>query len=295
LLCRSLIGTYPGVATAKAFITPPNQPGFDVHFDPCSVFVVQLEGRKHWKVWDQFSYHPNQTMSRTVRLEELGAAAIDVVLEPGDVLYLPSGFPHGARCLAEHSCHISFSLYPIKTGAVFRFALNRAFDQIPSLRDYVLTQRDDEKAKATTALRDFVRFLESMDLTRMAEDLSASMNASLPEIEPYGISNASYQSRLTGSSLFHVRKSSLPRLENCGETIRITYASSMVARAGSVFDAPYIQIPAVAAEELTAIISASKPTAIADLPGSLDENSKVMLVGELARRGVLNLVGAQKE
>ncbi|UNF36800.1 cupin domain-containing protein [Bartonella krasnovii] len=40
---------------------------------------------------------------------ELSAPEIEVVLDQGDVLYIPAGTPHVAKCLDNYSLHRAFS------------------------------------------------------------------------------------------------------------------------------------------------------------------------------------------
>ena len=35
----------------NAYLTPPAEQGLDIHFDFHDVIVVQLAGRKRWRVW----------------------------------------------------------------------------------------------------------------------------------------------------------------------------------------------------------------------------------------------------
>ncbi len=70
------------------------------------VFIVQLEGEKHWKVWDE-RHQPllleGESASGAVRPDI--NPAIDTVLRAGDVLYIPRGCWHGAEtrdCVSLH-------------------------------------------------------------------------------------------------------------------------------------------------------------------------------------------------
>lgn len=43
---------------ANMYLTPPGKAGLSPHYDVRDVFVVQLEGRKHWKMWEPVSKLP---------------------------------------------------------------------------------------------------------------------------------------------------------------------------------------------------------------------------------------------
>ncbi|WP_299792628.1 cupin domain-containing protein [uncultured Shewanella sp.] len=67
--------------------------GVGPHIDLYDVFICQGSGRRRWKVGDrgphkEFSAHP--ALLHTEAFEPI----IDVELLPGDILYLPPGYPH---------------------------------------------------------------------------------------------------------------------------------------------------------------------------------------------------------
>jgi Cupin superfamily protein len=84
------------------------------HWDDIEAFCLQLEGRKRWKV-----YAP----SKEARLPRVSSEdftdddmqdqepVLDVILEPGDLLYMPRGWVHQGITLAgnEHSLHLTVS------------------------------------------------------------------------------------------------------------------------------------------------------------------------------------------
>jgi ribosomal protein L16 Arg81 hydroxylase len=93
-----------------AFLTPSGKKGYPPHHDPVDLFIVQLEGTKHWKLWPP----PVQRLgdNEQYTLDELGAPSIEVSLEPGDVLYLPYGTPHAAAAEGNASLHLSIMMRP---------------------------------------------------------------------------------------------------------------------------------------------------------------------------------------
>ena len=100
---------------ANAYLTPAASRGLAPHWDDVEVFVLQVEGAKSWKVW---GWEPRAggpggerrrrgggegtgaplASSPSGDLDErsLGEPALEVVLRPGDVLYLPRGTVHAA-------------------------------------------------------------------------------------------------------------------------------------------------------------------------------------------------------
>lgn len=115
----------------NAYLSPAGHArGLEHHYDLHDVFVVQLEGTKHWQVWE-----PLERTERPVKgsatptamaAEELGPPALDVVLQPGDCLYLPRGFPHAAATGEAASAHLTVGLLAIPWAAVARRAVDAA-------------------------------------------------------------------------------------------------------------------------------------------------------------------------
>lgn len=98
----------------NVYLTPQNSQGFAPHYDDIEAFVLQLEGSKHWRVYNPRT--PQEFLARdssqNFNQDELGKPILDVVLEPGDMLYFPRGFIHQAVTVeGKHSLHITVSMY----------------------------------------------------------------------------------------------------------------------------------------------------------------------------------------
>ncbi len=101
---------------ANAYITPPQNQGFDDHYDVHDVFVLQIEGAKRWVIHAPVFDAPLRDQPWTDRREAVGRAAqtdpvIDAVLEPGDALYLPRGWLHAATAQGEVSIHLTLGIH----------------------------------------------------------------------------------------------------------------------------------------------------------------------------------------
>lgn len=94
-------------AEAVLFVTPAGNAGFRPHADASDVVVLQTVGTKDWRVWARPG---GSVANREHDVAELGCPALEVTLEPGDVLYLPAGTPHAASATQELSMHLSFGL-----------------------------------------------------------------------------------------------------------------------------------------------------------------------------------------
>ncbi|MDR6508591.1 cupin domain-containing protein [Arthrobacter oryzae] len=101
---------------ANAYITPPQNRGFDDHYDVHDVFVLQIEGTKRWIIHEPVHTDPLRDQPWTDRRSTVAEAAkgeayINTVLEPGDVLYLPRGWLHAAQAQGEVSIHLTLGIH----------------------------------------------------------------------------------------------------------------------------------------------------------------------------------------
>ncbi|MCL1140832.1 cupin domain-containing protein [Shewanella pneumatophori] len=79
-----------------SFATPGG--GVGAHIDNYDVFIIQGEGQRHWTVGDKGQYAPKNNDPTTPLIEGF-EPIIDAVLEKGDLLYIPPGYPHQGQTL----------------------------------------------------------------------------------------------------------------------------------------------------------------------------------------------------
>lgn len=103
---RTLESALPVEAKAFIFLTPEDNTGMLPHRDGSHVLVMQLEGRKEWRLYD-----PGAVSKSTSGLDvDVTAPPRVELLHPGDVLYLPHGYPHAATAVDGWSLHLTFTL-----------------------------------------------------------------------------------------------------------------------------------------------------------------------------------------
>ncbi|MFX4273600.1 cupin domain-containing protein [Propionibacteriaceae bacterium Y1685] len=132
---------------ANAYITPPQNRGFDDHYDVHDVFVLQVEGTKRWVIHEPVHPAPLREQPWTDHREQVAEAArtepiIDTVLEPGDVLYLPRGWLHAAEAQGAVSIHLTLGVHVWTQYALAEQLVRSALDVL----------RDDPAMRASLAL-----------------------------------------------------------------------------------------------------------------------------------------------
>ena len=105
-------------ASANLYVSWQSTQGFNTHWDDHDVFVVQVRGEKHWRIYGVTRVSP---LKRDI--EENGPAPKEPIwtgrLGAGDVLFIPRGWWHDARGVPGQgrasmhlSCHVG-----VRTGS----------------------------------------------------------------------------------------------------------------------------------------------------------------------------------
>jgi 50S ribosomal protein L16 3-hydroxylase len=72
--------------------------GVGPHFDQYDVFIIQGTGRRRWRVGEKVPMKQHCPHPDLLQVEPFDAI-IDEEMEPGDILYIPPGFPHEGYAL----------------------------------------------------------------------------------------------------------------------------------------------------------------------------------------------------
>jgi ribosomal protein L16 Arg81 hydroxylase len=108
----------------NVYCSPPNTQGFHCHFDLHEVFVLQVEGTKHWRVFAPTIEAPIESWHAKDAPDATAKPYLDVVLRKGDVLYVPRGHWHYAVAQDTTSIHVTVGVTCHK-GAAFMDWLSR--------------------------------------------------------------------------------------------------------------------------------------------------------------------------
>ena len=157
----------------NAYWTPANSQGFAPHWDDIDAFVLQIEGRKRWRLYptrdvsEKFPRFSSAEFSKEERKRLEESKYVEIILEPGDLMYMPRGTIHEAFCIAndddeegkgddEASLHLTISVNQRNT---FADILEHVFSD--ALADAVNTNVELRRCPP----RDFLRNLTRLDET----------------------------------------------------------------------------------------------------------------------------------
>jgi quercetin dioxygenase-like cupin family protein len=151
-------------SNAVVFFSQRGNEAYRGHLDTDDVLAIHLGGAKKWRI------HKRQAPRRANLVElgeaEMGPIETEIVMRPGDVLFLRSGTPHRAETIDDYSLHISFDLCDRAAGieAVFDLLLKQ-YDR-DALRPYGTVQEVLDKVATLGKTENFRREVDVLQQQR---------------------------------------------------------------------------------------------------------------------------------
>jgi lysine-specific demethylase/histidyl-hydroxylase NO66 len=270
VFCRLLEDALGHAVQANAYYTPRGSQGFAVHHDTHDVLVLQVAGEKRWLLYDSLLELPLKHQRYSSALGEHGEPTDDLVLGPGDTLYLPRGWLHQAETSASDSLHLTIGITAYTWFEAARDALAECEDDLELRRgvgdgggDRLAGLLAEKLDPATVERRRRRRFVDSRRPIR--ED---------------GISQLRALEHLDVESSLERRETVIADLEERADGTAL------------VFEGKEIRFPPHAGPELEACFAAEEPFRTLDLPGELDAAGRLVLVRRLVREGFLRIVSS---
>jgi hypothetical protein len=261
--CRTLEAELGHPAQANSYYTPRRSQGFGVHHDTHDVFVLQIAGEKHWRVYDPLFELPLKHQRYSASLGEHGPPVLETTLRAGDTLYLPRGWLHEALTSETDSLHITVGINLHTWVDALRAALDECEDDVEFRRSV-----PEDGEMATALLERLAAQLHSGDVARRAR--ARFVGSRRPVLD---------------GQLEEVRALGSLELDTPLER-RATVIADLEETTLS-FEGKHVTFPEHAREELEAVFAADEPFTAAGLPGGLDGESRLVLVRRLIREGFL--------
>lgn len=195
-LCKGLEHVFSSHVQANLYLTPPNAQGFRTHYDNHDVLVIQVEGQKHWRIYDKPIEAPFRGEGFEPGKHETGALRQEFVLKAGDCAYVPRGLMHDAQTSGDAaSLHVTVGLITRTWADLMLEAVSEVALRTPELRRSLpagFARPDFDRAGARAELEKLAALLArevkldpALDLqidtfirSRPAENRGAVLNAS---------------------------------------------------------------------------------------------------------------------
>lgn len=265
----------------NSYLTPRAAQGFAHHYDVHDVFVLQVVGTKHWQI--HAPVHPDPLRSqpwtdRRGEVERVSAAEplIDTVLEPGDVLYLPRGYVHGARAQDGISLHLTVGIHPVTRYSIVESLLAEA-SAAPGLRTSLplgadLDRPDEVAGYLRETIAELTSWLDQLDPTVAADRLrQRTWRQNRPAPLP-PLAQLQALSDLTSASRLGLREHLELHCRPVDSGIRLETVTG------------HLDVPAEVGPTIDALRAGQQVT-VAALPGG-DEQTRIDLARRLLRAGI---------
>lgn len=259
-LARGLESSLGHSCQVNAYFTPPGARGLAVHSDSHDVFVLQCFGSKRWEI-----HAPDSVW--------------DVVLEPGDALYMPRGTPHAATAQETLSGHLTVGILSqtwrdLLTGTVrdalegapFDEALPVGWHRDPTLVSAALRERLD----------DLRRHLDDLDVADEALRRSERFLTRRPPTLAGGLVDRTRLPGLTDATTVRRRSGAICETRHDSDALVLLLGDRRVTM-------PRWLEPAVAR------LCSGDDVLVGDLP--IDAQSRLVLIRRLVREGLLEVDG----
>lgn len=147
---------------ANAYASWTDREGFGLHWDDHDVVVVQVHGSKRWRLYGSTREAPTFRDVESPESPE-GDPVADIVLAPGDVLYLPRGWWHAVTAdQGTESLHLTFGMVP-HTGADLMLWV------VDQLRSSLALRKDIPRFASLPEQSDFIEAVRREVLDMMAD------------------------------------------------------------------------------------------------------------------------------
>ena len=137
-VCAMLGQRFAGLANANIYCSFDNVQAFATHYDPHEVFAVQCDGEKIWRLYENRADTPlGQGGETQAEIDAArGRVTHEVLMRPGDLLYLPRGIYHDAIAREGASLHVTFAVAP-RPGVMLGPLIEAAMRLDPAFRAYL--------------------------------------------------------------------------------------------------------------------------------------------------------------
>jgi hypothetical protein len=237
-LCLELTQEVSHRVSANLYVTPPRSQGLDRHQDGHDVLILQVDGRKRWRIWKSdapvpldslpaLTFEVAKRVRRDYRGTPYGGRSVsdveiegkkewDLELSPGDMIYVPRGWAHEVWTEDSHSAHLTFGFHLVSWVDLLMTVVAQASRRDGAFRDAlpigfarVAPDRPSVRSRTEALL---ARLQESDGADAMEEVIGRWLQRDLdklphdPKIEPGRVVDAGTRLKRTRPAAFVARE-----------------------------------------------------------------------------------------
>ncbi|HZO63048.1 MAG TPA: cupin domain-containing protein [Gaiellaceae bacterium] len=261
--CRELEAELECGVQANSYYTPRSSQGFAVHHDTHDVFVLQVAGEKHWRVYEPLLELPLKGQRWSSSLGAPGPAVLELTLRAGDTLYLPRGWLHDALTSETDSLHVTVGVNVHTWVDALRAALAECEEDVEFRRSVPADGEPQVDLVERLADRLGPAEVRRRARSRFVDGRRAILDGHLEEVR--GLDSIALDTP--------VERRATVIADLAGTTLS--------------FEGKHLEFPEQARAGLQAAFEAELPFCAADLPDDLDDEGRLVLVRRLIREGFL--------
>jgi hypothetical protein len=262
------------------------------------VLVLQISGRKHWRIFPPLIQLPLATVpplpfeERTEMLKyarggprkgrasitdaESGEPISEITLEAGDLLYMPRGFLHEAWTIDEPSTHVTIGLHVVRWLDLLSVALAQVGNRDVRFRQ-ALPVGAEVRERMDELFSSLVNVFAGEALFKdAAEELADSFVKSRQAVGDGTLNSSTTIPEINGETLLQHRPGLLCRYAENGSAVGVVSANSA------------LWMP-TGFEDALRFIATTREFRVSEIPGQMTENSKVSLARRLIQDGFVRI------
>jgi hypothetical protein len=282
-LCRNLEVVFHCPVHANMYLTPAGSQAFAAHFDPHEVFILQLEGAKHWRLYDRTELLPLASDKSGAPALPMGAVR-EVCLKPGDLLYIPRGHVHDAFTADTFSLHLTVGINVYRWADLLHHAVTCASRNDSQLRESIpggaLPARSlpGGNSKLKERFKHLLASLSGSDCDRLFDEATGSLAdqffGQLPMLPGTQFSSPVDLEQVRLDTMLERHPQAICRVVERNGGVAIEFPGNRVGGPPRIASA-------------LRFVADTVCFAVQDLPDDLNVQAKVVLARRLVREGLL--------
>lgn len=284
-LCQSLSHELSYAVKANMYLTPKKQSALLPHYDTHDVFILQIHGKKHWRLYDSPvetpMLHSHQPVFRREHLRNMQ----EITLNAGDFMYMPRGLPHEAYTTDESSLHITVGIYPSQWADLLAKTIHQLAMAQPQFRKALpagFLRQEKWNKEFYKAFND--QFLALLQEVAKVNNPMAAVGLLSEDLRGQNTPKGDGHFRMLDQMDELTLNSVVFRRDGINSTVQPAGAACRIIFPGNVIKGPSHIAPA-----LRFISEATEPFKLSELP-SINDTNKVKLAARLIRGGLLRVV-----
>ena len=282
-VCAALTRQAGARTQTNIYLTPPQSQGFNPHWDTHDVFVMQVEGSKHWRIYGGGEDAPLASQPFDPGEHQPGPIEAEFTISAGEVLYIPRGIIHAAETRDEASLHITLGLIAYTWSEFLAQCLGELVLRSSRWRENVPIGFGRCEGTPFEAIRDELR--ERVE--RLPDEINGNkvLLAKLDDVGSAFRPRAdNYMSQATGAESLG-RQDTVQHRPLLRSRMEVRGDRVVVISAGRELDFPKV------AELTIATVLAGRPVAASEIADGLDWPGRKVVLTTMIREGILERNG----